>query len=166
MIPLFALIFRARGEKHFGDTFGMIAWGLFTAVLICNHGHTPDLEWFATDFVVVALLFRLGATPGWSRDCWPAWESSDPVVRDRATLASMKRGLWFIPLITYVCARGGQDDIAAFLLGLLMIHGFALCIRWCEEVRIGLRIPSSQQWITGELMLGAWLGFIQYVGVL
>lgn len=164
MIETFALIFRARGEARFGDTVGMIAWAFFTALQLLDHGHTPDWRWLLIDFLSVMALFTLGARPGWSRDCWPAWEKpgcDDPVTRDWATRNSVVRALWFAPLLAYVAARGGHM-LALQPLAIAFFFGFALIMRWNDEVRVWARISSAQTWCVGELMLGAWLGFIQW----
>lgn len=161
---LAALIFRGRGEHGFGDTFGMLAWAFFTMLQLNNSGYTPTLQWALADFIIVAALFTLGARPGWSRDCWPAWQKpgvDDPVIRNQATKNSVVRALWFAPLLAYVAARA--DHIWALQpLAIAFFFGFALIMRWNDSVRRGLRISDKQQWCVGELMLGAWLGFIQW----
>jgi hypothetical protein len=105
LIPVYALIFRARGHRGFGDACGLIAWGFFTMLELNNARHTPSAWWLLIDFVAVAILFTIGARPSWSRECWPAWQSTYPHIRNKATLASMVRAVWFVPMYIYIAVR-------------------------------------------------------------
>lgn len=164
MIALFALIFRMRGQTGFGDFPAMVAWGFFSALLLHANGHST-LQWLAIDFTIIAALFTLGARPGWSKDCWPAWNSSNPDERLEGFRCSMERSLWFFPLLAYVAYRGDPGWVVEFALSFAFGMGFALCIYYCKTVadRLGFNRYGDNSWPVGELMIGAWLGLIQYI---
>lgn len=180
-LAVFGLIFRARGQAGYGDIFGSVAWGLFTAMMLAERGHTADWQWFCIDFAATTVLMNIAARPGWSRDCWPAWESSYQFVRDAATRASVLRALWFSPLLTYIAYRGGHgtgidlgiysasvptvDFLLTLSLCTAFYWGFALIMRWNESIRIACKIFPVQysQWCFGEILLGIWIGFIQLI---